>query len=547
MKVIRQKTPREYRNQLLKRAFNEELRKQLLQKIEREWAEKWQAKGHGEVFKGIDQLPSVNKFTNELFEDIDRVAKGKAPSQSSIERFFQGTALVNSNSDAIALYLGYASWQEFKEKNKESIIDKPILVSNLAHSKPPIIIHIHQEDSVTTNTLLLSKGNNTLELILKHLELSKELPPNEKTATESTKKRDFSRFLKILKRIGQVLAMLLLLFLSVNVIPTLPMYKESVIEKAVESLLAKKFTPEQLSKVKFEVIKQIRDSSSAHVMYQLAYDVSALDCEKVRIVLDDGYVYFKDYNRDFSNKLKDTIDFYIEKPTFAQFVLSVDRDVKIDSIPIYVPTTRGWEVWQTTNERLGNSFHDCSIKQDGNLHYLGTIDETGQNLYTHFRNVRDFDISGDELIAEYRFRNAIIDGGLDCQTVGFRLYNEYNAEGYINCTLLKRACIPWANFRIGESQLYNGRKPKKEAEKLTLDMEQWHTVRIETKNQLARLYVDNELVYQTKYKAKVGNIKGISFLFRGSGIVDYVKLQKYDGKIIYEENFDGCSKEVKSK
>ncbi len=549
MRIVRQKTLKEYRNLLVKRAFNEELRKQLLQKIAREWAEKWQPKGHGEVFKGIDQLPSINKFTNELFEDINSVAKGKAPSQSSIERFFQGSNLANSNANAIALYLGYASWKEFKEKNKESIKDSPTLnssalVTDLAHS--PVIIHIHQEDS--TNTLLLSKGNRILELILKHLELSKELPKNEKTATEPPKKWRFSGVLKTMKRIGQVLAILLLLFLSVHVIPTLPLYKESVVEKVVASLLAKKFTPEQLSKVKFEIIDEFKDSSSSHVTYRLVYDVSALDCEKVAVELDDIYAYFRyNFHREFSGKLKDTIDFYVEKPTSSQFFLLVDESIIVDSIPIYVPSKRGWEAWQTTNEILGNSFYDCNIKQDGNLNYLGTIDKTGQNLYTHFRNLRDFDISGDELIAEYRCRNAIVDGGVDCQTSIFSLYSE-NPLHSIICKLTKNGCSSWANFMIGEQQLNpNWLKPNKERIRFGLDMEQWHTVRIETQNQLAKLYVDNELVYQTKYQSKVGKIKGIGFQFRGSGIVDYVKLQRHDGTIVCEENFDDCSKEVKAK
>ncbi len=549
MRIVRQKTLKEYRNLLVKRAFNEELRRQLLQKIAREWAEKWQPQGHGEVFKGIDQLPSVNKFTNELFEDINSVAKGKAPSQSSIERFFQGSNLVNSNANAIALYLGYASWKEFKEKNKESIKDSPTLnssalVTDLAHS--PIVIHIHQEDS--TNTLLLSKGNRILELILKHLESSRELPMNEKTATEPPKKWRFSGVLKTMKHVGQVLAILLLLFLSVHVIPTLPFYKDSIIEKVVGSLWAKKFTPEQLSKVKFEIIDEFKDSSSSHVTYRLAYDVSALDCEKVAVELGDGYAYFNHhFHREFPSKLKDTIDFYVEKPTSSQFFLLVDESIIVDSIPIRVPSKRGWEAWQTTNEILGNSFYDCNIKQDGKLNYLGTIDKTGQNLYTHFRNVRDFDISGDELIAEYRCRNAIVDGGVDCQTIIFSLFSENQSPGII-CKLTKNGCSPWANFMIGEQQLNtNWLKPSKERIRFSLDMEQWHTVRIETQNQLAKLYVDNELVYQTKYQAKIGRIKGINFQFRGSGIVDYVKLRRHDGTIVYEENFDDCSKEVKSK
>jgi len=551
MKTIRQKAPRAYHNQLIKRAFSEELRKQLLRKIEREWADKWKPKGHGEVFQGIDQLPSINKFTNELFEDIDTVAKGKAPSQSSIERFFQGTTLVNTNADAIALYLGYASWKDFKEKNKESIRNSPILdsfalVTGLPHINATITIHIHQEDNTSTNKLLLSKGNNTLEMILKHLQLSKELSPDEKTATEPLKKWRFSGVLKTMKRIGQVLLVLLLLFLSVHVIPILPVYKESFIEKFVGLLLAKKFTPEQLSKVKFEIINEFKNSSSSHVTYRLAYDVSALDCEKVAVKLEDDYAYFSKLRRGFSNKLKDTIDFYIEKPTFAQFILLVDENIRIDSITIYTPSRRGWEAWQTTSEILGNSFYDCNIKQDGNLNYLGNIDKTGQSLYTHFRNLRDFDISGDELIAEYRCRNAIVDGGLDCQAIIFGLFTE-NPLHPIVCRLTKNGCQPWGGFDIGERRLVGSEKFEKDITRFGFDMEQWHTVRIKTKNQLAELYVDNELVYQTNYQAKLGNIKGISFQFRGSGIVDYVKLQRHDGTIVYEENFDDCNKEVKSK
>lgn len=136
----------------------EKLRSDLIQKIEEEWDVKWLS--HGSHFKGIDELPSLNAFLEDLLEDIELTIKNKIGlkataeiliSKDSLRRFLQSSklgAIKYKTRHTIAYYLGSDGWYDFEQKIE------------------PLLAHISiQQDSPNISSKPYFKGKKNLLII----------------------------------------------------------------------------------------------------------------------------------------------------------------------------------------------------------------------------------------------------------------------------------------------------------------------------------------------------------------------------------------------
>lgn len=152
--------------------------------------------------------------------------------------------------------------------------------------------------------------------------------------------------------------------------------------------------------------------------------------------------------------------------------------------------------------------------------------------YVYYANVRDFgDLSSDNFIFETSVRNDFREGSGVCQKSEIRLLTE---GSMVYIPLSAKGCISENNlFCLGQYIKGN----ENDLSGFGVDFNHFVKVRLEVLNGKAGFFVDDKMVYHLDSVMSRSKIKGIIFRFQGTGSVDWVKLSKGDGKIVYEDEF----------
>lgn len=69
------------------------------------------------------------------------------------------------------------------------------------------------------------------------------------------------------------------------------------------------------------------------------------------------------------------------------------------------------------------------------------------------------------------------------------------------------------------------------------DFSDWQKFKCDVKNRNAKLYLNEQLIFETPYEGDAGRVVGFRFLFTGDGAVDEVSLKGQDGQVFFEEHF----------
>ena len=152
--------------------------------------------------------------------------------------------------------------------------------------------------------------------------------------------------------------------------------------------------------------------------------------------------------------------------------------------------------------------------------------------YVYYANVREFgDLTSDNFIFETSVRNDFKEGSGVCQKSEIRLLTE---GSMVSIPLSAKGCISENNlFCLGRYVKGN----ENDLSGFGVDFNHFVKVRIEVMNGKANFFVDDKMVYHLDGLASGTKIKGIIYRFQGTGSVDWVKLSKGDGKMVYEDEF----------
>lgn len=146
-----------------------------------------------------------------------------------------------------------------------------------------------------------------------------------------------------------------------------------------------------------------------------------------------------------------------------------------------------------------------------------------------FSNITEFkDATSDDLVFETSLRNGYGKGSGACQFVEIRLQF---AGPVILIPLSARGCV--SELSIGG---VDGRKSDLSA--FGCDFSQWVPVKVVTKGDVAEIFVNQQQAMRLRVSGKPAPMVGIGFRFQGAGSVDYIKMSKNNGQLIFEENFD---------
>ncbi|HET7001374.1 MAG TPA: hypothetical protein VFI33_08700 [Puia sp.] len=152
--------------------------------------------------------------------------------------------------------------------------------------------------------------------------------------------------------------------------------------------------------------------------------------------------------------------------------------------------------------------------------------------YVYYANVREFaDLTSDNFIFETSVRNDFREGSGVCQKTEIRILTE---GSMVSIPLSAKGCISENNlFCLG--QFVKGKD--NDLSGFGVDFDRFVKLRLEVLNGKARFFVDDKMVYQLDNIMSGTKIKGIVFRFQGTGSVDWVKLSKGNGQLVYEDAF----------
>ncbi|TCC99528.1 hypothetical protein [Pedobacter hiemivivus] len=178
---------------------------------------------------------------------------------------------------------------------------------------------------------------------------------------------------------------------------------------------------------------------------------------------------------------------------------------------------------------LFNSNQVLSLRPD-KIRSIGL--DPSEDYWTDYRNIKDFNIDGDNLIIEVDIKNDLKSGGIDC----FDSSIEYLAESKTGrVKFVKPGCAQFASFDFGEVH-YNGNfhdlKP------FGINLSQWQKVRIEVIKKQVNVFINGVSIYKNSYHEPIGNVKGIKIKFKGVGAIDNFRIMNLKKEVIYGASFD---------
>ena len=147
--------------------------------------------------------------------------------------------------------------------------------------------------------------------------------------------------------------------------------------------------------------------------------------------------------------------------------------------------------------------------------------------------VREFDhLQADNFVLETRLKNTFRQGSSACQRVFITILCK---NEFFSIPLSAKGCV-------GDLTLYLPGHPvsakNTDLSGLGANLSNWVTLRCEVKNKQVQLFVNGRKAFVAKAPNSGRDIVGISYGFEGSGAVDFVRLQRPDKSVAFEDEFN---------
>ncbi|MBN1819209.1 MAG: hypothetical protein JW833_00750, partial [Prolixibacteraceae bacterium] len=198
--------------------------------------------------------------------------------------------------------------------------------------------------------------------------------------------------------------------------------------------------------------------------------------------------------------------------------LSLIRNPKNDLIPIYVDE---------------NCIAEGKINVSLEIVKNHNIDLEANNHFTSFYYVdENFNGDSDNFTFETAIKNDPEEGALVCQRSEVSILSEFGRHFIQFCN---PRCIGELYLKLG-TELISGENNDLSA--FGTNMDEWNIVKIEIRNKLATIYLNEKVIYKTSYESSNGKIKGLYYNFSGSGSVDYARLYNSDNTLVFSEDFE---------
>lgn len=212
------------------------------------------------------------------------------------------------------------------------------------------------------------------------------------------------------------------------------------------------------------------------------------------------------------------------------------NDSLIAMQPVHI-LSDGWEpnLYYNDEDNEPINFKNERFIDDGHLHLnKELLDKRNVNVLRSFRTrvsiSQDFKISSDNFSLLSRMKVDSITDKL-CPWMQVTVVTEKNIFWI---SLQNKGCENYANYKTGEV-FRSGENNDLSA--LGVDIYDWQDVGITVKNRKAKININGKVVFEETYKEDFGIIKGLFYMFDGTGSLDYVRLDDENGEVVFEDDF----------
>jgi len=459
-----------------KHTYNDIFKLKIRQLFRQKIENEWQLrwKIHGESLS----VANMTALVNDLIDDI-KAKTCEIIGEATLKRLFDDSyeGLLNkSNLDIIAKYLNYKNFQDFKNKNPE-------------YSKETV-----------NNELINTKNDDKSNSLLVNVKQQKP------TGTNKRYKRLFLKFSQIITPIF-IAASCVFMYIEV----TTPSIEIAQVIKNPTTIFPCTI------QVEYQLYNNIPDS------FSIEFSERHYPADNQKITDSRGLV---------SNIL-----FY---PCVLQINLKEGSQI-VKTIP-YVAESDGWQgFYSVVNcgknpKRMGlkdkNMFYS-----DGYLHFPKDsikINDSTDFYWTKFIYLHDFGIQADDCSVKFQFKNSEVTGGFSCYDAGFTIYGKTGQK--IVGNFVEEGCNYFSYLNVSEVNI--SRNTSTEIAKLDIKNANFQCYEVKIHNNTLSLIQNADTLFSSiSYTKPLGNLCGFDFFFKGSGILDYVKVLDGKNKLRFNDNF----------
>ena len=207
-------------------------------------------------------------------------------------------------------------------------------------------------------------------------------------------------------------------------------------------------------------------------------------------------------------------------------------------LPILIQS-KGWEYRLRFPEKLTYfSKCDSSFFADSILKLPVYIAENDANskddlkeYFLEYRFVKSLIEDPSDFSVEAVFKNSKDVGGISCYNTVFSFMME---NGQFKTTFIDKGCSRWADVQAMDTVL-DGRYV--DLTSLSKDVSEWKKVKFKVENKIYSVYDGKTKVIELPFKREPKKLLGFYINFRGSGVLQSLRLFDSSGDLVYDSNF----------
>lgn len=275
-------------------------------------------------------------------------------------------------------------------------------------------------------------------------------------------------------------------------------------------------------------------------------------------VIPHTVVFEYDISKVRSNKV--FIDFDYENPVLSDNMVQLDKHSKLLNHTYQIPgryspkliirnrvvdfdllviKSKGWVAFYLNSNEPQRYWMDNMIQDPVYDDYMTLsrqdivkygFDSTGV-YYTVHRNIMDYGLSGDNFRLKVKFKNGPQNGGISCFDSRCTIISEHSLS-YV--WMMEENCQQFCELKFGENHFQG---ETSDLSFLAMDLSDWNILNIEVVDKNATVYINDAKIYEESYTQSSGEIKGLQFRFKGSGMVDNVLMTSVMNDTVYYDDF----------
>ena len=137
---------------------------------------------------------------------------------------------------------------------------------------------------------------------------------------------------------------------------------------------------------------------------------------------------------------------------------------------------------------------------------------------------------GNNFKLEAKVKNSQNDGGISAYDTTITVYTD-NGKSVGVSMMGESWAVSWIHMWAGDDR-------EDELDQLVVDFTKFRKITFDVNDSDFSVYADDKLLYTLPFNPNLGKIVGCKITFKGSGILDYIKLNNKNGDVIYENDFD---------